>query len=130
MKGSRQILLIEDNKGFRLLMSHFLSKNYKVVSKSNGLEGMKWLINGQIPDLILLDLQMPEMTGNDFLEGLRSSGIYKDIPVIVISANKPGTITSRAMTDVQYYFEKPLDPRKLKDLIAHIFKNSQLQVSP
>ncbi len=129
MKHSRLILMIEDNKSFRLLMNHFLSKRYQVVTKSNGIDAMHWLEEGNYPDLILLDLGLPEMTGKDFLTGLKSSGFYKDIPVIILSGNNKTTFTSDAMKDIQHYFEKPFDPRKLQEKIESIFTRPPLQVT-
>jgi len=121
MKDSRLILLIEDNKSFRLLMNHFLSKRYRVVTRKNGIDAMFWLKEGNNPDLILLDLGMPQMNGNDFLAGLKSSGFYKDIPVIVLSGSTRDTFNGDALNDIQHYFEKPFDPRKLEEKIEYIF---------
>ena len=127
MKESKLILIIEDNKSFRLLMTHFFSKHYQVVTKNDGISAMHWLKEGYYPDLILLDLGMPKMTGKDFLTGLKSSGFYKNIPVIVVSGNKRDTFTNDAMNDIQHYFEKPFDPRKLLEKIEHIFTSSPVQ---
>ena len=129
MKHSRLILIIEDNKGFRTLMNHYLGKRYQVVTKSNGIDAMRWLAEGYYPDLILLDLGLPEMTGKDFLAGLKSSGFYRDIPVIILSGNNKTTFTSDAMKDIQHYFEKPFDPRKLQEKIESIFTLTPMQAT-
>ncbi len=124
MKKRKTILLIEDNKSLRVLMNHLLSKWYRVISRTNGLDAMGWLAKGNTPDLILLDLEMPEMTGKDFLEGLQSSGFYKDIPVIIISGNKQCTSTADQAINVQKYFEKPFDPELLRETIEYIFDDN------
>lgn len=129
MKQSRLILMIEDNKSFRLLMNHFLSKRYKVITKSNGVQAMHWLEAGNLPDLILLDLGLPDMTGKDFLTGLKSSGFYSSIPVIIVSGNNKDTFTSEAMNDIQHYFEKPFDPRKLQEKIETLFTRIPIQIT-
>ncbi len=129
MKQSKLILMIEDNKSFRLLMNHFLSKRYQIVTKNNAVDATHWLEKGHYPDLILLDLGLPEMTGKDFLVGLKSSGFYADIPVIIISGNNKETFTSDAMEDIQHYFEKPFDPRKLQEKIDTIFTSTSLQMT-
>lgn len=129
MKQKRLILIIEDNKSFRLLMNHFLSKRYQIITKSNGIDAMHWLQEGNYPDLILLDLGLPGMTGKDFLTGLKSSGFYRDIPVIIVSGNNKDTFTSDAMKNIKHYFEKPFDPRKLQEKIDSIFTRSPLQIT-
>jgi len=126
MNQTRLILIVEDNKSFRLLMNHFFSKRYQVVTKKNGIEAMQWLKQGYQPDLILLDLGMPEMTGNDFLKGIKSSGFFQSIPVIIVSGNKEDTFTGE-MKDIQHYFKKPFDPRKLQEKIESIFTRNIVQ---
>ena len=122
MKKGKTILLIEDNKSLRMLMNHLLSKWYQVVSKSNGLDAMNWLEEGNMADLVLLDLEMPEMTGTDFLEGLSCSSFYKDIPVIIVSGNK--RYDEHTAINVYKYFEKPFDPELLKKTIERILDDN------
>ncbi|MEM6321406.1 MAG: response regulator [Bacteroidota bacterium] len=129
MEDTRRILIIEDNQSFRVLMNHFLSKSYQVVTKCDGLSAMKWLRQGNQTDLILLDLGMPLMTGKDFLMGLKSSGFFQHIPVIIVSGNNPATFTTSAMNDIQYYFEKPFDPVKLREKIEQIFTEKANSIS-
>ena len=87
MNNKRTILIIDDHDCIRLLLGSILSKNYEVVTKKNGLEAMAWLSSGNIPDLILLDLVMPSLNGFDFLKNLRTSGFFRNIPVLVLSGN-------------------------------------------
>ena len=126
MNQTRLILIVEDNKSFRLLMNHFLGKRYQVVSKKNGVDAMQWLKQGYQPDLILLDLGMPEMTGNDFLAGIKSSGFYQNIPVIIVSGNNEDTFNGE-LKDIRHYFKKPFDPRKLQEKIEFIFTHEIVQ---
>lgn len=129
MKKTKQILIIEDNKSLRLLIGHYLSKSYEVVTKNNGLLAMQWLKEGHFPDLILLDLMMPEMTGSDFLEGLQTSGFFGNIPVIIISGNNRNILTTDVMMNVLDYFEKPFDPKKLQEKIETIFTRKNIQLA-
>ena len=83
----KKILIVDDRTEFRRLTKSILSTNYQVESAQNGVEAMALLQNGQFePDLIVTDLIMPVMGGKDFLEQLKSSGVYKNIPVIVLSS--------------------------------------------
>lgn len=49
------------------------------------MEAMLWLSSGNIPDLIITDLDMPRLNGFDFFKSMRSSGFYIDVPIIVLS---------------------------------------------
>ena len=73
----KQILIIEDHDSIRILLGKLLSKKYKVTTRRDGLEGMAWLSEGNFPDLILLDIHMPQIAGHEFLMGLRTSGFFR-----------------------------------------------------
>ncbi|MGB1207038.1 MAG: response regulator [Chitinophagales bacterium] len=86
MLTKKQILIIDDDNSTRLLLQYLLAERYRVIGKTNGLEGMIWLNAGNIPDLILLDINMPELNGKDFLRNLRLSGFFSKIPILILSS--------------------------------------------
>jgi CheY-like chemotaxis protein len=82
----KRIICIEDEPETTNLMKLILAREgYEVLGANGGEEGLA-LVNEQIPDLILLDLMMPEMDGFEFMEALRRRGEHGRIPVIVITA--------------------------------------------
>lgn len=118
MKKDKQILVIEDHNGLRMMEGMFLKKYYDVVTRKDGLEGIIWLSAGNFPDLIVLDLIMPRLNGVEFLINIKSSGIFRDIPVIIVSGDEDQLIIDRCKklgsTD---YMIKPFDPRQLYEKI-------------
>ena len=81
----RQILVIDDEKDVVEFLTQLLEDNgYRVSSANDGIEAME-VVSKEKPDLILLDLQMPEETGTGFYRKLQHKKEYKSIPVIVIS---------------------------------------------
>ncbi len=114
----KSILIIEDHDSIRLLLGNLLSKNYAVVTKKDGMEGMAWLVRGNLPDLILLDMSMPRLNGNEFLKNIRQSGFFRDIPVIVVSANDGENDRRDCLQwGVSDYLTKPFNPISLKEKI-------------
>jgi len=111
MSKIKKVLIIEDNDCLLRLMDHYFGKRYTVFPTRNGLDAMRYLNDGILPDIILLDWDMPVMGGEMFLEGLKTSSFFKDIPVIVISGSKP--MEEFKNIEANSCFEKPFDPRKL-----------------
>jgi CheY-like chemotaxis protein len=98
-----------------------LSKRYEVIAKRDGLEGMAWLVRGNLPDLILLDVSMPRLNGNEFLKNIRQSGFFRDIPVIVVSGNDgEDDIRSCSQWGIYDYMTKPFNPILLKEKIERV----------
>ncbi len=120
MKNSLRVLIIEDNESLLLLLNHYLGKRHEVHSSKNGLDAMSKMSNGLIPDVILLDWNMPIMDGERFLEGIRSSSFYKNIPVIIISGSKDYEQLSEKI-EITHSFYKPFDPKVLDQKIEELF---------
>ncbi len=87
-EGEGSILLVEDDDHIRDLLDRKLAKQGYIVNVArNGREALECLAEVQ-PDLILLDLMMPEMDGFTFIEHLRLNSAWKEIPVIVSTAKE------------------------------------------
>lgn len=119
---SKKILVIEDHDGLRLIEGMYLNKHYDVVTKRDGLEGIIWMRGGNIPDLIVLDLMMPRLNGIEFIVNLKSSGFYRNIPVVVVSSDEDREIIDHCYNlGVTHYLTKPFSPKILLEKINKVF---------
>jgi CheY-like chemotaxis protein len=120
-KGAPTILVVEDHSDSRTLLSAWLrSKGYKVVEARNGKEGLLQA-NRLIPDLILMDLTMPELDGVEAARQIRSRHVLAQTPIFAIS----GYATREVKADAQAagcteVFGKPLDLDKLLGRIRDV----------
>lgn len=115
-----KILVIDDHDAIRLLLGLTLKSRYDVVTKRDGIEGMSWLTNGNIPDLIMLDMQMPRLNGLEFLKQLRTSGLFRNIPVLLVSANdNQEEILESFDLGIIDFISKPFNPLRLKEKVNH-----------
>ena len=88
-RSSASILVVEDDLPTLETLSRSLaSMGYTANAALNGRSGLDWLANYPTPDLILLDLMMPEMDGFEFLRELRQRPAFADVPVIVVTAKE------------------------------------------
>ena len=84
-KNGAKILIAEDDKFLsKVLSDKFSRKNYNVIVASDGIEAVN-KIKSEIPDMVLLDLIMPNKNGFEILEEVKTDAKYKDIPVIILS---------------------------------------------
>ena len=109
----KKILVIDDERTIRVLLENFL-KEYIVTTKNDGLEGLSWLQEGNMPDLIVADIQMPNLDGYEFVKQIRASGFFKDIPLIVLSGLESSTEKVKCLKlGANDYLVKPFNPEEL-----------------
>ena len=83
---AKKILIVDDEPHLLTLMeSRFVSSGYEVATASDGREGLE-KAKSEKPDLIILDILMPEMTGYEFMQKFKQDKEIRDIPVIIASA--------------------------------------------
>lgn len=120
----KTLLIVDDDLSILKLLNFILSKEYEIVVKNNGIEAFTWLEDGNLPKLIISDLQMPYFDGQSFIKNVKISGFYRDIPVIVLSAaHDLEEQVSNMPFKVEAYIHKPFNPTTLKSAI-----NQALQV--
>jgi DNA-binding NtrC family response regulator len=123
---NQKILIIDDDPQIRMLLKDRLEANgYQILQAKNGVEGLD-LIGSQNPDLVLLDLQMPEMDGMEVLNRLGKESL--EIPVVVLTAH--GTIEQavEAMKLGAYDFlPKPCKPDHILIVVQKALERKGLQ---
>jgi two-component system, chemotaxis family, chemotaxis protein CheY len=121
------ILIVDDHEAMRFLLGLTLGKQFDVITKRDGLEGLAWLSAGNIPDLIMLDMEMPRLNGLNFLKQVRSSGMFRDIPVLLVSANENvDEITASYGLGIEGFIRKPFNPVVLKEKILEAIDSRNL----
>ena len=115
MNTNRRVLVIDDDRAITEFLSVVLGKHgFQVLTANRSEEGLQ-LITGKKPDVITLDLMMPDINGWDMCKKIRA---FSMIPILVISAiNDPQTIASMLDSGADDYIVKPLSS---EILIAHL----------
>ncbi|MDP5171593.1 MAG: response regulator [Bacteroidia bacterium] len=110
----RTILLVDDDANLRLLLDFVLKRDYHVVAREDGLSAMAWLAAGNMPDLIISDLDMPRLNGYEFLCQLSASGYFQDIPVVMLSGYDDQEMKTRCLNQGAIdYLLKPFKPETI-----------------
>jgi len=115
---AEQILVIEDNEINSRLMQKILENRGLEVTVLESAEKALNQLHQITPDLILLDLQLPGMSGYDFVKNMRRQNGSRQIPVVALSANVRQADKERAMNvGCLGFIEKPVNTRTVVDEI-------------
>jgi CheY-like chemotaxis protein len=116
----KKILVIEDNENNMYLMRFILKKNgYEVIESTTGKEGIELAIKER-PDLILLDIQLPDIDGMEAAKKIRESEADGKVPIVAVTSFAMAGDRERILSGgCTGYIEKPLD---LENFIAEIKK--------
>jgi DNA-binding response OmpR family regulator len=110
----KKILVVDDKSSISALLVQFLSTQYLVDTRADGLEALAWLQQGNFPDIIITDLQMPNMDGLELIKSLKESGYFKDIPIIVLSSKDSSADRVQCLKlGAEDYIVKPFNPEEL-----------------
>jgi len=118
MRSSKPILLVEDDSADVLIITRALKEieiKNKLVTTNNGEEALEYLQKneGKRPCIILLDLNMPKMSGIEFLKIIKNDDKFRDIPVIALTTSQNNfDIAECFWHGIAGYVIKPIDYRK------------------
>jgi two-component system cell cycle response regulator DivK len=115
---TRKVLIIEDDEGNRRILEMTIrGLNFAVAMAANGEEGLE-LAKRERPDLILLDVMMPKMSGLDTLREIRALEGIGEIPILVISAKAAEQDRQNAMAaGANEFITKPFRVKTIQDVI-------------
>jgi two-component system, OmpR family, response regulator VicR len=118
----KRVVYIEDEQEMVDLVRLILSrKGYEVLGANGGRKGLQLVID-QLPDLVLLDLMMPDMDGWDVYQQMKANDKTRQIPVIVITAKAQSIdkVLGLHIAKVDDYISKPFSPQDLLDSVEKV----------
>lgn len=119
----KQVLVIDDEPIMRKLLMQILKDKHEVILKENGREALEWMYSGNIPDLVVADLNMPEIDGFEYIEKVRESGFFNDVPLIVLSGEESSAERIKCLKlGANDYLIKPFNPEELALRIDNLIK--------
>ncbi len=124
--GGRHILCIEDEPDMIELIRLILEpRGYRVSGALGGKEGLE-VLKADFPDLILLDLMMPDMDGWDVYKQMKADPTLANIPVIVVTAKAQSIdkVLGLHIAKVEDYVTKPFSPDDLVASVTRVLGNN------
>ena len=128
MSQKRSILVVDDEPSICNILEHFLKPDFNVIIKRDGSDGMAWLEEGNDADLVIADLQMPNIGGKEFLKVARASNLYADIPIIILSGSDDSNERISCLNlGADDFMLKPFNPMEVHAKINAILRRSARQ---
>jgi CheY-like chemotaxis protein len=133
--GTPRILLVDDERDNREVLELVLAWEGFQISQADGGKEALAMVALQLPDLILLDIMMPWMTGYEVLAKLKADPATKDIPVMMVSAIMDPSAKGRALTaGAADFVSKPIDRddlvRRVRNLLRGTCAGYREEVTP
>jgi CheY-like chemotaxis protein len=121
-----RVMVVDDEKDVVELIRFLLERDgHQVVEAFNGREALDRINAGERPDLIILDVMMPEMDGYTFNARLQENDATRRIPVIILTAKGQMRDVFEMASNVVFYMEKPFDPKHLREKIQEVLSKKK-----
>lgn len=123
--AEKTILIVEDRRDMRLVLTRILKEGkYRVCAAANGKEGMS-LFREKKPDMVLLDIDLPDTNGYQVCKEMRSDTSQARVPIIFVTVkSKPEDFIKGLKLGGDGYIFKPYDPDELLKRIEAVFRRS------
>lgn len=118
---SRCVLVVDDDEDLRRTVTMVLAEEgYRVLEAANGAEALSRLHDGPLPDVILLDLMMPVMNGEQFRRAQRADPLLAEVPVVVMTAAGSRAVESIAALGPMRVLHKPVGLEPLLETVDEV----------
>ncbi len=120
---SIKILIVEDDLFMQAILKEFLKTSYEIAIRSNGMDALAFLQNGNVPDLIISDLNTPKLSGLDLIEQIKVSDFFNSVPIIILSGEESSEKRIKCLdSGADDFVVKPFNPAELGARIRVILR--------
>ena len=116
------VLIVDDSMLMRQTISKVVEKaGWAAMTAKDGREGLKLLQSGQMPDVVITDLEMPNMDGFGLIQALKGNPQLSSIPVVMVTSRTERIYRDKALTlGASKFLTKPVEGAELKSIIHHL----------
>ncbi len=123
IQGDETILIIDDHPGTRAYLRYAFRKEYRVLEAGDGKAGLQ-MVREHRPDLVISDIMMPHLDGNELCRIIKSDDALKHIPVVLVTANSLPSVKARGLeSGADDYLVKPIDVREARMRVRNIIRS-------
>jgi two-component system cell cycle sensor histidine kinase/response regulator CckA len=117
------VLVVDDEEPVRAVQRRVLETDgYQVLEATNGLEGLDLLAAGTVVNLLIADLDMPVLSGDEMVKRIRA--IRPDLPVLYVTGNIDRLMDARPLWEGEAFLEKPFTAAGLREAVSLLLTGS------
>ena len=121
----KKLIIVEDHPAVADLLEEMLSVDEYQVIKIHSSTGALAVIRAEKPDVVLLDIMMPDVSGLEVLRFMRREPGFQQIPVVIVSAKTlPADIRTGLDAGAEAYLTKPVDMEVLRETVARVIREA------
>jgi len=118
-----KVMVIEDDLYMQAILQEFLSAKYEVAIFPNGFDALASMQNGNIPDLVIADLNTPELSGLGLIEQIKVSDFFNAVPILILSGEESTAKRIECLNaGADDFIVKPFNPAELDARINVILR--------
>ena len=118
-----KILVVEDDIYMQTILNEYLNGIFDAVITNNGVDALSFLQGGNIPDLVISDLNVPKLNGLQLIEQIKASDFFNSIPIMILSGEESSETRIKCLNaGADDYVVKPFNPRELEARIRVILR--------
>lgn len=119
------ILLVEDDEFMQAILKEILQSRYRIDIRPDGIDALTFLQNGNIPDLIISDLNTPNMSGLELIEQLKNSDFFSSLPIMILSGEESSNKRIKCLeAGADDFMVKPFNPAELEARIKMVLRRA------
>jgi len=123
----KKILLVDDSELYIEVALNILRPQYEIIAAKSGNEALNFLANGFVPDLILLDILMPEMDGWETYNLVKGISLLRDVPIAFLTAlDSEAEKDHAAIIGASAFITKPFEKEALLERVSVIIQEHEL----
>jgi DNA-binding response OmpR family regulator len=118
-----KILIVEDDLYMQAILKEFLSATYEIQISQDGMEALAFMQSGNVPDLIISDLNTPKLNGLELITQVKVSDFFKSIPIIILSGEDSSEKRIKCLdSGADDFIVKPFNPAELEARIRVVLR--------
>ena len=120
-----KILVVEDDAFMQAILKEYLSALYEIAIQPTGMDALAYMQNGNIPDLIISDLNTPKLSGLELIEQVKLSDFFSSVPIIILSGEESSEKRVKCLNSgADDFIVKPFNPAELEARIKVVLRRS------